>query len=695
DEYNTVVYVPTNVDFSNGVHTVLRTLDGAYSPQRRTTDEPVKLVGLNDYFLLAAMRTGNEFDVYRGFMRDAIRPSLLGIQDTTIASHSFNGSTIDVVYSVDATNCQDLTPKIGDVFEVVDQTASNNIWTVVSVINSVGPTFGVRCSNSDYGDGTQFAAIVPGKLSTRYTSADSDIQACYLQIIPDPTNSLPVGGILDDATVVVNFDEAIDPATVRSMSTFVLIQPDDLANPDPQDLKESQAAWYRQINSTETVGDFIERQRGYDYRPLASGLASPSTEFGGRILFGQVIASNSNKTYSITPAAGWQDLDVADGFDEYVVALRDGSYGLKDMSGNQVRLASFVAGNEGQSIQLSVTHQDPQDANYFSLLGGAIDEDNDGNADWAGQINADLFGELTGRAPSRFTAAADNKQLSLSTHLVGNRADGTAVSEPFNFAGAVVMSVYRPEDFGFGYENVSEFNYTIDGFSWSPIDGTVYDENYNKISLALSHSFSMPDEMYSVNPPAPIWPQSGMLTTSFNENVLGYELDGSNGLVEQQMFEAPYYIRNVDKYKIDGVDYVEWPEFESSFVYRDTAFDQAYLGGTVGSAGAPTDNYINIMNMWDAGAGKRYGPGAIPTVALPLQCRFRTYPQMDALSLNAFTTSLMMAPNNVPPKLPMFRIYSAGGQDLTGNWNRVQPDQSGESGGRPIGGYRNGAPTAE
>jgi hypothetical protein len=700
---NMAVYIPTEIDYVNGVYTVLSTLDGAFGPQRRDPDEPVKLLGLDNYMLLAAMRTGNEFDEYSGFMRDAIRPSLLGIQDTTIASHSFNGSNIDVIYSVDAANCQDLMPKIGDVFEVVDNGISgsldpeddrppkNNIWTVVSVIDSVGPVLGVRCVNEDYVDGTQYTAVVPGKLSTRYNASDSNIQACYLDIVPDPTNSLPVGGILDTATVTLHFDESINPSTVRSTSTFVIIQPDDLANPDPQDIKESQTAWYRQIDNTETVGDYIERQRGYDYRPLGSGLASPDTEFGGRILFGQVVPSNSNKSYSITPAAGWQDLDIADAFDQYVIAIRDGDNGIRDMAGNQIRLSSFVAGNEGQSIQLSVTHQTPEDAKYFTLLGGALDEDSDGNADWAGQINTDVYGAVSGRSPSRFTAAADNKQLSLSTHLVGN-----APSEPLNFAGAVVMNVYRPEDFGFGYENSVEFNYTIDGFGWAPLNGTVYDENYDQISLALSHSFSMPDEMYGVNPNIPIWPQSGMLTTSFHENVLGYEVDGSNGLNEEQMFDSAYYVRDINKYKLDGVDYLSWPDFTGDFVWRDTSFDQAYYGGRSGSAGAPTDNYINIMAQWDAGAGKRYAPGAIPTVALPLQCRFRTYPQIDALSLNAFTTSLMMSPTNSPPKLPMFRIYSAGGQDATGVWNRVQPDQAGESGGIPVGGYLSGGmPTTE
>jgi hypothetical protein len=697
NDYNMVIHIPTEIDLVNGVSSVLSTLDGVYGPGRRDTSEPVKIIGLDNYMLLAAMRTGNRLDVDGGFMRDSIRPSLLGVQETTILSHAFNGSDIDVTYAVDALACRDLMPKIGDVFEVVDTNSDVNVWAVVAVPDSVPPFYSVRCVNSDY-DSSLFAAVVPGTLSTRYSAVDSAIQACYLRIEPSPTTSLPVGGIPENARVEVRFDEPIDASTMRSTSTFVIIQPDDRLNPDPQDLKESQTAWYRQIDNSESVSDFIDRQRGYDYRTDTNGVATAEAEYGGRVLFGQVIAADSNRAFSITPAAGWKELNLGDGFDEYVVALRGGLDGIKDMAGNSVQLTSFVAGNNDQDIQLEIEHSalPPEETRYFSLLCNSLDEDSDGNVEWAGQVNqVDFNGQLTGRMPSRFTRPADNTQGSLSLHLVGDVANQGAVSDPLNFAGAVVMNVYRPEDFGFGYENVSEFNYTVEGFSWSPFGGVVYDENYNKISLSLSHSVTMPDEFYSTIPPAPIWPFSGMLTTSFNENVLGFTADGTSGIDEKTVFSSPYFPRDISKYQLGGIEYMPWPGFTDNFVWRDTSFDQAYLGGTDLSAGAPTDNYITILGEWDPAFGRRYGGGFIPTVALPLQCRFRTYPQMDAISLNTFSTSLMMSPANTPPKLPMFRIYSAGGQDLSGNWHRVQPDQAGQSGGIPVGGWRNGTATAE
>jgi hypothetical protein len=201
----------------------------------------------------------------------------------------------------------------------------------------------------------------------------------------------------------------------------------------------------------------------------------------------------------------------------------------------------------------------------------------------------------------------------------------------------------------------------------------------------------MPDELYI--PPgtnAPAWPQSGMLTSSFNDNVLGFTADGTSGIDEKMVFSSAYFTRSIDKYNRDGVEYIPWPSFTNKFVWRDTSFDQAYLGGVVGNGGgAPTDNYVGTLGLW-AETGRRYLPGAIPTVALPLQFRFRTYPQMDALSLNTLTTSLMMTPGTTPPSLPMFRVYSAGGQNLSGDWQRVQPDQAGTSGSIPVGGFFNG-----
>jgi hypothetical protein len=207
----------------------------------------------------------------------------------------------------------------------------------------------------------------------------------------------------------------------------------------------------------------------------------------------------------------------------------------------------------------------------------------------------------------------------------------------------------------------------------------------------------MPDELYI--PPgtnAPAYPQSGMLTSSFNDNVLGFTADGTSGIDEKLVFSSAYFPRSIYKYQRNGIEYLPWPSFTDKFVWRDTSFDQTYLGGVDGQGGgAPTDYYItNIKPGW-GNLGRHYDPGSIPTVSLPLQLRFRTYPQMDSLSLNTLTTSLMMTPGTTPPSLPMFRVYSAGGQNLSGDWQRVQPDQAGTSGSIPVGGWLpGGAATA-
>jgi hypothetical protein len=692
--YNMMIEIPTRVDLINGVSRVLSSLDGRYGPSRKSAGEPAKALGLDNYTLVAAMRTGNEFDAYSGFMRDVKRPELIGVQGTTVQNIvNITSNSAEFEYSVDATNCADLTPKIGDVFEV-DELGVNTIWTVDAVLDSAGPVYRVRC-DIDVSDSSNFIAPFPAKLTTRYSPLDYDIQACYLEILPEPVLNLPVGGILPEATVTVRFDEPLDPSSVRSMSTFCIIQPDDNPAPDPLNVKESQTAWFRQVDTLETVGDFIDRQRGYDYRADAAG-SLPDSEFGGRILFGQVIATNSNRDFSITPLAGWQDADPNDTSNSFVIALRDGAEGLKDLSGNALLLNNFVAGNDGaglpaQNIQLSILGAPADGSKYFSLLGKSLDEDGDSNAEWAGQVSILSPGILSGRPPSRFTVSADNGQFSLSSHISGTPEDNTAVQEPLTFAGAVVMNVYRPEDFGFGYGLVDEYNLTVEGFSWSPYAGVTYDEDFPSVSLSLSHSLTLPDEAFVAVPPGPIWPQSGMATSSFDDNVLGYTQDGSSGIDEQLVFNNSYYVRSVNKFDLNGVEYLPWPEFTENYVWRDTSMSQEYLGGTANSIGSPTQQYV----VDNPGFPVIWAPEQVPSIGLPLQCRFRTDPSANLRqSLNTFATTVMMNPANQPPNLPMFRIYSAGGQDASGNWQQVKPDVPGTSGFLPTGGYINGIPTA-
>jgi len=99
---------------------------------------------------------------------------------------------------------------------------------------------------------------------------------------------------------------------------------------------------------------------------------------------------------------------------------------------------------------------------YFSLRGMGADEDGDGYEEYKGQFTVHP-GKISGRAPQRFSRLADP-----SNEFVGAQGSPAAFpTDPLNPAGAVVMTVIRPSDFGFGYLDPQELNMDIEGMAWA------------------------------------------------------------------------------------------------------------------------------------------------------------------------------------------------------------------------------------
>ena len=678
---NFAIRIPTEPDPLIGQPKVLSSLNGNRRPALRASNpDPFEDFG-NSVVLVRAARTGNELDSFNGFLLDNKRPSLLGVQTATISSiTSLVGATAEFVYSINATNCKPMAPKVGDVFEV----GTVGLMMVTDVLSSADPdNYSVRAAvEADDTSIVSGAANLVARYTTRYTPQDAAVQTCYLEIQPPPNGALPVGLIDEHATVTVRFDEPIDPGTVRSMSTFVIASPDDDGAPTTD--KEIEAAWFRQVNTSETVADFIERQRGYDFRAITGGAAAGS-EFGGRILFGSIEAIDGNRQFTLSPTSGWIDPDGTDAFENYVVALRGGTAGIEDLSGNSLDLVGFVAGNDGQAATITVAHpvgSEDEGVKYFGLFGQSFDEDGDGQAEWAGQVLQTATG-LTGRQPMRFSRGADS-----SSPAMANRITATPVNEPLNPAGAVVMHLYRPQEFGFGYPDATEYNMTVEGFNWSPQSGVVLDETFSDISLSLGTSQFLPDEFLDPTTGATVFPGSGLVTSGFDDNILGFTSDGSSGVDEVEVFRSSYTTNSIELFTNNGTAYLPWPDFTTNYIWRDTAIPQDYLGSAdaPGSQGSP-----DVQYQTDTGNFLQWAAGATPSVGLPLLARFRTYPQSESIGLNSLAVTQMIPPNNV---LVNFRIWSSGGQDGSGIWNLVQPDNPAFGGTAPTGGFLpGGAPT--
>jgi len=679
---NLQIRIPTTIDPALGQPQVLTSLTTGHKPAVQfPVTEPFEEPAPGARVIVRAARTGNESDVRGGFLLDNRRPSLIGLQAAIVNDISTrSGDIVDFTYTIATANCKPLAPKVGDVFEI-----GGGLVVVTDVLNSGNPLdYSVRGQvQLDDASLVAGAAGLSARYTTRYTLADRQIQACYLEIAPPPVGNLPVQRIDPNSSVIVRFDEPIDATTVRSMFSFSVVCPSD--DPSPTTNKELEAAWFRQANTSETIGQFMDRQRGMDFRLDGAGANTDTvnSEYSGRVLFGAVEATDGDRTYSLTPAAGWNDPFSTDG-DQFVVAIRDGAEGIRDLSGNSLDLTGFAAGNDGQNIQITLEPSIPlADVRYLSLLKPSLDQDDDGLSEFSGQAEL-VSGGLSGREPLRFSRSADG-----SSSAMQNRPVGTPVTEPLNPAGAVVMGVYRPQEFGFGYPDPTEYNMTVEGLSWSPATGVVFDETFADLSMSLGTASFLPDESFNPIGPAVIFPQSGLVSSFFDDNILAFTADGSSEIDEVEVFRSSYTTRSIKLYTVNGVNFQPWPDFTTKYVWRDTTIPQIYLGGAANSIGSPDLQYIT-----DTGSFLFWAPEMVPSVGLPLLWRVRTFPQANSLGLNKFGTTQMMVTGATPAFSPQFRIYSAGGQDGSGVWNQVQPDNPASGGTSPTGGFQtNGSRT--
>lgn len=621
--------------------------------------EPHEFAGL-DPVSIRAVRTGNNLDVFNGFLTDTVKPSLIITQEVTLATVTQAGTQRTMVYSIDAVNCRAITPKVGDVFEV-----SGALVQVTSVLDdsdsSAYVVQGALLSGSLPGGSTG----VPANLTTRYTNADAAVQLCFLTITPAPL-SLPATGVDPFATISVRFSEPIDTATVRSLDSMVLASANPVATDGDPDSEWHQAGG-------ETVPDYIDRLPGFG---LGGG--------GGRIMFGPVQPSGDAQSFTLAPLAGITDGFGEGGIMELSLALRSGNTGILDLAGNVVDFTGFVAGHSTDSNQISLTGTVPVDK-YFALRGNGIDENNDQAPEYGGQLGPiQGDGILRGREISRFSRQADQ-----TNQYVGQRLKFTqGLMTPLAPSGAVLLTIYGYHHLGFGLSSVSEFNLDVEGLNWSPFDGVVYDDTFDRYSLALAHSSRFPDDLINQQSGYPEYGNSGLKRLSgnnFDENIFGY---GQNPVTyahldEQIMFDTNYDISSVNRFQTaGGISMYPWPDFDSTYTWRDTHFPVPDGSTLVGGNENPANAAGAGIPPRVTGEPVVYQKGFIPSVGLPLLMRFRSYPMGGEFGFNGFQVQIMVGSSNVPA----FRVFSSGGRDSGGQWNLVRPDLPPE-GTAPNGGY--------
>ncbi len=674
---NLLLRIPTEVNVFDSRPEVLKSAGGrAIAPNDGSETEPstTNLDGSRN--IVRSMRTGNVNDAYSGFLEDNTRPNLVGEFDIVLTGVTdLGGSRRELIYNMTQAVCDGVRAKTGDVIEA----EGGVILLVTAPVAALSSPYRVQASLLE---GT--LDVVPAnpnaRLTTRYAATDAALQTCFLSFSPS-ADTFPATGLDRNATISVRFDEPINATTVLSMHSMVLSAVDESATaPDPE-------ASYRNAGgggafANESVAQYIDRQRGYHLPVTNSQNIPANAEFGGRVLFGAVEVADGNRQFTLAPLAGFIDPENDGGSTTYAFSLRDSVDGIRDLAGNPVDFTSFVAGSAGSGA-MEISSKDPgaNDVKYFSLRGGSSDEDNDGLPEFDGQFTVQP-GKLSGRTPAIIERSADSGNEFIGA---GNAITDPLASpaEPLTPFGAVVMTVYRPEDFGFGspalgssFFNRNEYNMDVGSFAWAPFGGNILDENFPRVSLALSHANVIPDEVLDISG-RPVFPGSGLSSAvDFVQNVLGTD----EGITEEVVFDSSYRLSALDLFRSEsGQQYLPWPDFTSNYTWRDTAIDQSITGGAIDSQGSPPAHL----------GAPAWLPEEVPSIGLALLCRFRCYFVGNITPRNRFTVSQMVATS----ALPAWRVFSAGGIDSGGNEHPVIPDNSDFGGTRPVGGYANGQQT--
>ena len=662
---NIVLRIPTTVDPAFGQNTVLTNLSGNRSLEVRPSD-PTELSPSLHEIVVRAFRTGNDKDPYNGFLLDQRRPDLLTSQAVQIANISASGSGLrTLTYKIAEVGCRDIAPKTGDVFEV-----GNSILQVTRVDNPGNSSAYIVSGALLLGDltpGNYASSPLPGTLTTIYDVIDEPIQMCWVEFGPTPENGLPARGVQPFSTLTVRFSEPIDAATVRSLETMVATS--YMLGANSGDPCEWAARPFEQ--GIETVGDYIDRLNGYDSHPDCL-----STTGSGRIKFGSISSSADARSFTLAPTAGLSDSHNEGGDLKIVLALRDGVDGILDLAGNELNLRDFVAGTEGQTEQFSRSSAGWPTDRYFALRFNSTDENNDGLSEYIGQFVFEP-GVLRGRDLVRFSRAADNSNPFIAQRIQFSQG----LMTPLTPAGAVLMTCWGYHHLGLGLQAVAELNLDVEGMAWAPFGSTVFDDTFQRYSVALSHSARFPDDIINTSTGYPKWPNSGLARNKdFDESVLGFpDLD------ELVVTDNFYQVSQTKLFNaVSGTAVHPWNDFTTTYTWRDTAIPAedsidgpAYLGGK-SSRGAPPEV---------TGQPVVYGPEKVPSIGLPLLARFRCYPRGQEFGPNGFQVQIMVGSS----ALPAFRIFSAGGRDASGTWHLVVPDDPGSGGTNPSGGYNTGS----
>ena len=667
---NLAVRIPTTVDFGAGQFTRLENPTG--HALNGADNFPFDFTGAT-VDVIRALRTGGQEakigDLNNGFLSDETPPQVIGNQTITISNVVADATPGQ--YLVDLTFANTACATTATVGDIITQPGVFAEVTATSAAPVGGQLLAVNVRLLTVNSGVPF----PDGASYRYAWNPAGVIGadCFVEFDPPAGTGTNVA-VDPTSSVIMRFSEPMDPDRMSPFDAFVLSSRDlALADMVPAD-------W--------TIGE-----------------AFPSTDL---------------KRFRFVPRVPFQHtLGVVE---DYFLQLFE-EEGVVDLAGNPLADA-FPTVPFFMDVNAPASEVD-QRAMRFGLsfdepLGGAVvDDDGTGGSDIRGQFIFDpVRGVVSPRPVDRFSQTID-RNVGVPGWMVPNaeviKNPGFLIGtfqEPLNPLGCKMMSLWRYFDMGLDVIDEAFVNIDVEHINWAPIGSKVLSEYYPDFSISLSTSSRTPDETWAAPPNTLVFPTSGLVTTTFDGNVL---LDENNPKAVVHERTEGYFIDPIEKFNSDSqtlmfpypMNKYRQPEDFSYWTFRDTAilavggsdpligleqpvlYDQFYdtsvnppapFPGVLGSSAitSSVDPLFPIIAHTQIALGT-----VVPSFGLPILTEFRCYSSDDAIGINRLDTSLAMDPSwaaggvggfILGTSQPFMRAHTSGGTDTSGNDVYRDPD---------------------
>ena len=561
--------------------------------------------------VVRALRSGNNSDQNHGFLFDDIHPQIVGTQPVglgTVTEPQPGEFVANVTFTVPACSSK---LKEGDVIE------QPGVFGQVTQ-QSADPDAGGTVVDVHFKILFPLNATLtpgPAQVSSVFDQgANFGKQACFVRF-PNAATP-PATGVPTDTTVVLRFSEPMDPITIKPFDSFTVTR-------------------------------------------------VPGTPLYNQYVVGQITASADLRQFTFHPTLPLRH--VAAVAEPYYVNVSNQSNGPTDLAGNAVLNTGFLP-----QVPFTIDpSENPENTDGFALRFSSTDEVNTGDGrEFRGQFLYDLpAGILRPRSVIRFAGACTRDKPVVAAQKI----PPAGVQTPLSPLGSKMQSLWRYCDVGFALTDEGFYNVDVEGLDWAPIGGSVVSDAYTNFGMYLSHSVRLPDE--SVNPTTllPLYTGSG-LVSNYSQNVLNEPIDQPQVNVHPKALG--YVVDPADRFlstTTPAVTMVPYPLNRSLpinqhvfYTWRDTTLTS--VGGP-GNAGAELRIVVTVTGIGTIGVP--YGPGAVPTVGLPLLMEFRCYPDQDAHGQNSFDINIAINSSS----LPNFRAFSTGGTNSSGIQVIKDPDQ--------------------